>query len=251
MSLPSVATRVERARRQVGKGVNSGYCETFTRSLFGFPARYGSARLAYLASKADGPIHHDYDAPAGVPLFADILSGPNAAYDHVWFSVGGGYSISTSAGPGRTVAKVRTRELVERWGMRYHGWAEFYHGRRVWSPPPRRYPAVRMHERSTLGEIFDGYRELLLALGFRTPSGVNSPAGLMQVWLADRGLDVGPVDGDFGPRSKRALQVRLSDRELRRPYTGPITGVWGPVGSQTRIAAAALLNDRITIARKG
>lgn len=117
-------------------------------------------------------------------------------------------------------------------------------------PAKRSYAAVRMHERNTLAEIFAAYRVLLLALGYRTPSGVNSAAGLMQVWLNDHGASL-RVDGDPGHLTKTALQRRLSDPDLRRPYTGRLTGVWGGVGSPTRIAASALLNDRITIARKG
>lgn len=112
-------------------------CERFTRSCFGFPARYASAKLAYEASKRDGRVHVDYNAPAGVPVFWDILTGPNAPYDHVAVSVGGGWCVSTSAGPGKTVAKVRIDELTRRWGMRYLGWAEVYHGQGVYTPPQK------------------------------------------------------------------------------------------------------------------
>src|SRR5690606_34432020 len=107
---PTVTERARRAAGAVGKGSEfAGMCEKFTRGHFGFPARYGSAKLAYQASKRDGKVHVDYDAPAGVPVFWDILSGKNAPYDHVAISVGGGYCISTSAGPGGTVAKVSIR----------------------------------------------------------------------------------------------------------------------------------------------
>lgn len=119
------------------------------------------------------------------------------------------------------------------------------------SAPREPYPRAVMHERNTLAEIFDAFRVLLLALDYRTPSGVNSAAGLMQVWLQDGGYYTGAIDGDFGPMSKAALQRRLSDPSLRRPLAGPITREWGPAGSPTRIAASALLNDRINLAKKG
>src|SRR5690606_25013716 len=105
-------------------------CEKFTRGHFGFPARYGSAKLAYQASKRDGKVHVDYNAPAAVRMCGDLLSGGNAPCDHVAVAVGGGYCISTSADPGGTVAKVDIRDLAQRWGMRFLGWSEFYHGHR-------------------------------------------------------------------------------------------------------------------------
>lgn len=137
---------VTKALAAVGKGQDSGMCERFTRSCFGFPARYASARLAYEASKKDGPVHKDFNAPAGVPVFWDITTGTNAPYDHVAVSVGGGWCVSTSAGPNKAVARVRIDELTKRWGMTYLGWAEFYHGQRVYSSPARKVSAVTNKE---------------------------------------------------------------------------------------------------------
>lgn len=246
--MSAVATK---ALAAVGRGQDSGMCEKFTRTCFGLPARYGSARLAYEASKRDGKIHLDTNPPAGVPVYWDILTGVNAPYDHVAVSVGGGYCVSTSAGPGKTVAKVLITDLTKRWGMIYRGWAEVYHEQRVWTPPKKgaAYPLRQMTETNTLAEIYAAYKVLLTALGYKTPH--MSATGLMQTWLKAMGQDVGPIDGDFGPRSKRALQRRLADKSLRRPYTGPIDGLWGGTGSATRISASALLNDRINHAKKG
>lgn len=128
---------VTKALAAVGRGQDSGMCERFTRSCFGFPARYASARLAYEASRAAGPIHMDNNPPPGVPVFWDITTGVNSPFDHVAVSVGDGYVVSTSAGPGRTVARVGITELTRRWGMTYRGWAEFYHDQRVYTPPTK------------------------------------------------------------------------------------------------------------------
>src|SRR5690606_4877363 len=83
-------------------------------------------------------------------------------------------------------------------------------------------------------------------------------AGRIQQWLLDGGYlrqangKPGVVDGKWGPQSWKALQRRLSDKNLRKPYTGPIDGKAprsGKVGT-TWHSAAAFANDRRTDARK-
>lgn len=132
MRTPAEITRA--AQKLVGATGWAGWCEKFTRTAFGFPARYPSARAAYLASKKAGTIHTDTNPPAGVPVFWDITTGPNAAYDHVAVSIGGGKVVSTSVGKNRTPAVIGVNELTKLWGMKYLGWAEFYHGQRVYTP---------------------------------------------------------------------------------------------------------------------
>lgn len=122
------------ARALIGKTGWSGWCEKLVRTAFGFPARYPHACAAFEASKKAGPIHTDTTPPAGVPVFWDITTGPNAAYDHVAVSIGGGKVISTSVGKNRTPAVIGINELTRLWGMKYLGWAEFYHGQRVYTP---------------------------------------------------------------------------------------------------------------------
>lgn len=124
--------RVAWAKSQAGTTSWTGQCEAFTRSCFPFDAAYGSANDAYHASASAGPVHLEYEAPVGVPVFWDITYGTNAAYDHVALSAGDGWCYSTSAGPGSTLALVGIAELTTRWGMTYRGWAEIYHGTRVW-----------------------------------------------------------------------------------------------------------------------
>lgn len=248
MSLPTVTERVRRATAAIGKGSEfAGMCEKFTRGHFGFPARYGSARLAYQASKRDGKVHVDYNAPAGVPVFWDILSGKNAPYDHVAISVGGGYCISTSAGPGGTVAKVSIRDLTRRWGMRYLGWAEFYHGQRVYTPkgsgkgttpvPSYKYPNVEVGTGAS--ELKSAWYQLLGALGYKGATWAR-----VQSWLKASGEYTGRIDNDFGPLSVAALQRRLRDA-YRKDNSGKLLDP-GPAdgirGAKTKKAEAAYLN---------
>lgn len=259
MSLPTVTERVRRATSAIGKGSEfAGMCEKFTRGHFGFPARYGSAKLAYQASKRDGKVHVDYNAPAGVPVFWDILSGKNAPYDHVAISVGGGYCISTSAGPGGTVAKVSIRDLTQRWGMRYLGWAEFYHGQRVYTPPKKAtpFPASRLSANPTWDQLFAALD--LVVRGAKEDGGYKTRAKRIQHWLLRAGFLKTPsgrpgiVDGNWGPESWKALQRRLSDKRLRKPYTGPIDGI-APRSSKegtTWHSAAAFCNDKRATAKK-
>ena len=136
---------VNTARSLIGiAGKDTGMCERFVRSRYGFPARYATARLAYLASRAAGGFHaRDYNPPAGVPVFFDFDRGPNVNADHVAISIGGGKCISTSVGPNKSPGTVGIRELERRWagvGCTYLGWAENYHERRIYpSHPTGRY----------------------------------------------------------------------------------------------------------------
>lgn len=248
MSLPTVTERVRRATAAIGKGSEfAGMCEKFTRGHFGFPARYGSAKLAYQASKRDGKVHVDYNAPAGVPVFWDILSGKNAPYDHVAISVGGGYCISTSAGPGGTVAKVSIRDLTQRWGMRYLGWTEFYHGQRVYTPkgsgagttpvPSYKYPNVEVGTGAS--ELKSAWYQLLGALGYKGATWAR-----VQSWLKASGEYKGRIDNDFGPLSVAALQQRLRGA-YRKDNSGKLLDP-GPAdgsrGAKTKKAEASYLN---------
>lgn len=92
----SVTVRLDRADAAIGRGAEfSGMCERFVRTCFGFAARYPSARQAWEATTR----RRSGEAPAGVPVFWDITTGVNKDFDHVAISVGGGWCVSTSAGP--------------------------------------------------------------------------------------------------------------------------------------------------------
>lgn len=234
----SVASK---ALAAVGKAKNSGYCETFTRSCFGFAAKYGSARLAYLASKAAGKIHTDTSPPPGVPVFWDITYGTNAPYDHVAVSVGGGYCVSTSAGPGRTVAKVRISDLTKRWGMTYRGWGEWYHGVRVYTPPKKPAKKWPHADLKTTDSRYDAWATLLASVGYKDKSVVLR----QQRWLKDRGYYKGRLDGKWGEMSTEALQSFLYDKGLYRNGSHPKSVlVDGEFGARTLAAEVAYLNQQ-------
>lgn len=135
----------ESAKSRIGHSGWSGLCEAFTRTAFGFSAKYASANLAYRASKRAGKMHMDTSPPPGVPVFWDITRGVNAPYDHVAVSIGGGEVVSTSVGKNKTPAIIGINELTKLWGMRYRGWAEVYHGVRVYrtSTKPTTPPAKK------------------------------------------------------------------------------------------------------------
>lgn len=134
-----VAQRIAHAAGMVGSRALSGWCEKFVRQSFGFPARYSSALLAWAATKRrHGDINN---APAGVPIFWRLHpKNPNYGLGHVALSVGGGYCISTSVGPGGSIGKVKIADLTRAWGMTPLGWTEDYHGQTVWTPPVKTTP---------------------------------------------------------------------------------------------------------------
>lgn len=233
MSLPDAAERVRRATQQVGKGPQfSGFCERFVRGCFDFPPRYLTANLAWQGTRSRHP--GDMSPPAGVPVFWDILSGVNVNNDHIALSTGGGFCISTSAGPGRTVAKVGIGDLTQRWGMSYRGWSEDYHGVVVHASTPDQAPAsagspstARWPGRDlrVLGthsaESLRAWRLLMASIDFD-----DEDLDLaMQRWLTLRGFYAGLLDGDFAEKSVKALQTFLRSKQL---YPFEIDGDRGP-----------------------
>lgn len=226
MSVPDVAERVRRATAQVGGGAGfTGRCEVFVRTCFGFPAMYASARRAWEDTERR---HADVDAPAGVPVYWDILSGVNVDFDHIALSVGGGFCVSTSAGPGRTVAKVGIDDLTRRWGMVYRGWSEDYHRVLVHTASSRgmsvgdRWPDVDLRVRDAhTSESTRAWRLLMASIGFDD----DDLDLAMQRWLRARGLYDGLLDGDFAEKSVTALQTFLKAKGL---YPFPIDGDRGP-----------------------
>lgn len=226
MSLPDPAERVSRAMEQVGKGPQfSGFCERFVRGCFGFGPRYLTANLAWQATRARHTT--DMSPPPGVPVFWDILGGVNVKNDHIAISTGGGFCISTSVGPGRTVGKVGIRELTQRWGMTYRGWSEDYHGVRVHAaaqeeqevreephigtPRTGRWPGRDLQVAGThTAESLRAWRLLMASIDFD-----DEDLDLaMQRWLTLRGFYEGLLDGDFVEKSVKALQTFLQAKEL-------------------------------------
>ncbi|WP_156250395.1 peptidoglycan-binding domain-containing protein [Pseudactinotalea terrae] len=236
MGVPSAAERVERASAAIGRGASySGMCEKFVRTCFGFSARYPSARQAWEATER----RRSGTPPAGVPVFWDITSGKNNDFDHVAISVGGGVCISTSAGPGRTVARVGIEDLTRRWGMLYRGWAEDYHGVLVHEPEvvdlqttPQGWPEQDLPVKSAhTADSLRAWRLLMASIGL-TDALLELA---MQRWLRRRGYYASQfaLDGDFGPRSITALQRFLQAKGL---YPHDTDGWRGPltIGAEIR-----------------
>ena len=230
----------------IGKSGWSGLCEKFVRTSFGFPARYASANLAYKASAKAGKIHTDTNPPAGVPVFWDIRSGVNTAYDHVAVSVGGGYCISTSVGPGRTPARIKITTLTTLWGMKYLGWAEWYHGKRVYTPPKVVTPSAPkvsapanewpnkdlVVDKSFGTTSYKAYQRLLKVLGFYKGN-IDGSFGSLSVkaeqsWLKSLGFYKGSIDGFRGPGTIDALLSMLKKAGF---YTGAMDKKFGPLGA--------------------
>lgn len=112
-------------KAQVGSRAWGGRCEAFTRSCFGLPGQYPSANAAWRASGNKHP--GDFNAPAGVPVFWDLV-GPNAPYGHVALSIGGGYAVSSSREDGAAIVSIISiRRFTDRYAF-YRGWAGIYHG---------------------------------------------------------------------------------------------------------------------------
>ena len=156
---------------------SKGMCEAFSRTPFGFKAKYASADEAFKSSAADGRIHNSTDAPAGVPVFFEITTGPNKKFGHVAISVGGGYCVSTSVGVGGTVARVKIADFgtkIWRGAIRLRGWAEYYHGVKVYksvnSKPLPEYDLSDVKLTKTqivklqegMNKIFPSYSDLLV-----------------------------------------------------------------------------------------
>ena len=125
------AQAVSWAKNQVGRRGYAGMCEMFTRTAYGYSAKYGTAIAAYNASARAGKIHKSTNAPAGVPVF---FSSPKyVPAGHVAISIGGGYAISTSDENGNSkICKIRIAHYQSRY-FTYLGWAEVYHGNKVYS----------------------------------------------------------------------------------------------------------------------
>lgn len=220
MSPVVVEERLRRASESIGNGSeHTGFCERFVRGLFGFPAMYATANLAW--QDTSFPHRGDMDAPAGVPVFWDILGGPNVNADHIAMSTGGGFCVSTSAGPGRTVAKVGIKDLTVRWGMVYRGWSEDYHRVRVHDgetvaavagrAPGSRWPDRDLRLRDThTASTLRAWRLLMASIGFDDDDLDLS----LQRWLRLRGFYEGLLDGDFAEKSVIALQAFLVSKGL-------------------------------------
>lgn len=210
----SVSQRIAHATRMIGNRSYAGWCEKFVRECFGFPARNASATIAWNRTK----IRHRNinNAPAGVPIFWELHpANRNYGLGHVAISVGGGYCISTSVGPGGAIGKVKIADLTRAWGMTVRGWTEDYHGKRVYTAPKPSKPSKG--RKSGRVPHTDWTVSVDGAFGRYT-------ALALQNVLRHNGYRTHAMDGSFGSHSIRSLQ-----RFLRaKGYRGhAIDGRWG------------------------
>lgn len=198
---------VAKARSLVGSTAYSGMCEKFVRTCYGFSAWYGSANEAWQA--AGGKHHGDMNPPAGVPVFWDLVGGPNDPYDHIAISIGGGKVISTSPrGSGTPIGVISIAEYTDRFA-RYRGWAEVYHDTRLW-PANGKAPAPEPDPKPAPGGSVTG-------VDVRT----------VQRQLAAAGYYAGAIDGQVGPMTSAAI---LAYQKGQRYFPNLLRdGNWGPL----------------------
>lgn len=217
----SVAKRVAAAKALVGSRRLSGWCEKFVRQSFGFPARYASATLAWQDTERR---HADISsAPAGVPVFWELHpANKNHGLGHVALSVGGGYCISTSVGPGGAIGKVGIDALTRAWQMTPRGWTEDYHGRTVWTPPANSKPKAPASGR---GHVLsdEAVRRRVKASGVPRPKD-----GLLSTWVRqwqERQLYAPGLvaDGVWGPASEAHYQWTRALQRAMRGWKGDLT----------------------------
>jgi len=235
----SVSQRIAHAQSMIGNRNYGGWCEKFVRECFGFPARNPSATIAWNRTRYR---HRDINnAPAGVPIFWELHpANRNHGLGHVALSVGGGYCISTSVGPGGAIGKVRIADLTRSWQMTVRGWTEDYHGQRIYTrptaPPSGRRSGRVPHTDWTVNVDGDfGYytkialQNVLRHNGYKTHAldgsfGRYSITSL-QRFLRAQGQRGHAIDGRWGYWTTRSLQQWLRDRG----YTGhAVDGVFGP-----------------------
>lgn len=197
----TVAERVRIANSYVGSRSMSGWCEKFVRTCFGFPAVNPSALIAWNRTKIR---HADINnAPAGVPIFWRLHpKNKNYGLGHVALSVGGGYCISTSVGPGKSIGKVAIADLTRAWGMTPLGWTEDYHGKRIYTAPaPKPTPPPKV------AKVSKSDQRWLRDVGFYTGD-IDAVAGpvwraAVNAWIRAQRYAPGlKADGVFGPAAK-------------------------------------------------
>lgn len=126
------------------------------------------------------------------------MGGSNDPYDHIAISLGDGKVIATSPhGAGTPIGVVSIAEYTDRFA-RYRGWAEVYHGERLW-PANGGTSAPEPDPRPAPGGSVTG-------VDVRT----------VQRQLATIGYYTGAIDGQVGPMTGAAILAyqKVSDTFL-------------------------------------
>lgn len=106
-------------------------CLAFTRTAYGLPPVYRSARAAWEAAELKHPTTDADSIPAGVPVFWKI-----GEFWHVAPSAGGGLCISTDVRRRGKPDLVAIDSVSSTWGATLLGWSEDLNGVTVWKPAP-------------------------------------------------------------------------------------------------------------------
>lgn len=150
MSIPTTpynrAQAVERAK--ASKTNAPGYCQLWTRELFGAPSAgdvdhdgASDAEDGWKSEPAKYKHPGDRNPPAGVPV---SYGGGSADNGHRAISLGGGMIRSTDAGGWGKVATVPLDWPERAWGLTYLGWSETCDGWPIPEPPaPKPEPLTR------------------------------------------------------------------------------------------------------------
>lgn len=135
-------------------------CLKFVRTAYGLPAVYPDAGTAWDRAEHKHETTDAASIPAGVPVFWRTPS----RFDHVAFSTGGGWCLSTDARrPGR-VDRVRIDSITTSWDAQLLGWTEDLNGHRVWRPKVNNnVTAARGHLREARRQVRQAEQRLDLA----------------------------------------------------------------------------------------
>ena len=198
-----------------------GLCLKLTRTGLNIPAKYPSAKAAWLATPPAN--RHAGVAPKGFPMFYQI--SPTSKYWHVVTSNGDGDVISNITAEGGIIKKVKYKLFA-----RYLGWADVLNGVRILEPPA---PAQPEHAKPTpvtkppawrgarypgkvlkIGVSGDAVKELQFHLGLKiTGRYTKTEANAVNNFVIARNKKypkgkpgyLGRADGTAGPKTYKAI----------------------------------------------
>ena len=161
---------------------DTGMCLRFVRTMFGVPAKYRTAAIAWGATKH----RHTSVPPAGVPVW---WTGGRRGFGHVAVSAGDGFVISTDCPSRGRVGKVAIKAITQGWGQTYRGWSEDINDVRVFQGRPKSGPSA--------SPFPDG-----LAPGKSSPSAVPLQRLLKAAGFMPKSVQENP---NYGPKTQDAV----------------------------------------------
>lgn len=198
-----------------------GLCLKLTREGLGIPAKYASAKAAWLATPPAN--RHSGVAPKGYPMFYQISL--SSKYWHVVTSNGDGDVISNITAQGGIIKKVSYKLFA-----RYLGWADVLNGVRILEPPGEGVPdhakpvpvtkppawrgAKYPGRLLKIGVSGDAVKELQFHLGLKvTGKYTKTEAAAVNKFVLARNKKypkgkpgyLGRADGTAGPKTYKAI----------------------------------------------